>query len=80
MPVDKITSAPTDNELIAKVNEVIDNLGGGGSSTLAGLTDVSITSVSNGQTLKYDSASSKWINATPQVWTYNANTETLEVN
>lgn len=28
--VDKITNAPTQNELIDKVNEVIDNLGGGG--------------------------------------------------
>lgn len=64
MSVNKITSAPTDNELIGKVNEIIDNLGGGGgSSTLSGLTDVAITSAANGQVLTYDSASSKWINA-----------------
>lgn len=37
--------------------------GGGGSSTLAGLTDVSLTTPSNGQILVYDSANSVWINA-----------------
>ena len=30
MSVSKITSAPSENELVNKVNEVIDNLGGGG--------------------------------------------------
>lgn len=39
--------------------------GGGGSSTLAGDTDVALTSPSNGQVLTYDSTSSKWENATP---------------
>lgn len=29
MSVDKITSAPTNNTVIAKINEIIDNLGGG---------------------------------------------------
>lgn len=37
--------------------------GGGGASTLAGLTDTNISSPSDGQYLKYDSTSSKWINA-----------------
>lgn len=37
--------------------------GGSGSSTLSGLTDVTISSVSNGQVLKYDNTSGKWINA-----------------
>ena len=36
---------------------------GGGSSTLSGLTDVTITGATDGQVLKYDSANSKWINA-----------------
>lgn len=36
--------------------------GGGGSSTLAGLTDVDISNPSDGQTLVYDAASSKWVN------------------
>lgn len=35
---------------------------GNGSSTLAGLTDVMVTNVGNGQVLTYDSLSSKWIN------------------
>ena len=34
--------------------------GGGGSSTLNGLTDVSVSSPSNGQVLKYVSAQSRW--------------------
>ena len=37
--------------------------GGGGSSTLSGLSDVNLSSLSQGQCLKYDSTSSKWINA-----------------
>lgn len=37
--------------------------GGGGSSTLSGLSDVTITSASNGDVLTYDSTSEKWENA-----------------
>lgn len=40
-----------------------DNTGGGGSSTIAGLSDVSVSSLSNGQILKYNSATEKWENA-----------------
>ena len=36
--------------------------GGGGATSLSGLSDVTITSASNGQVLKYDSANQKWIN------------------
>jgi hypothetical protein len=36
-----------------------------GATTLNGLTDVTITSVTNGQVLTYDSGTSQWINATP---------------
>lgn len=36
--------------------------GGGGSSTLSGLSDVTITSASNGDVLTYDSTSEKWEN------------------
>lgn len=36
--------------------------GGGGSSTLSGLTDVDLTNPTDGQTLVYDAASSKWVN------------------
>ena len=38
--------------------------GGGGSSTLAGLTDVTVTTPADGQFLVYDGTSSKWINTT----------------
>lgn len=34
----------------------------GGSSTLSGLTDVDISNPTDGQTLVYDAASSKWVN------------------
>lgn len=37
--------------------------GGGGSSTLSGLSDVTLTAPSNGQILVYDSANSVWVNA-----------------
>ena len=38
--------------------------GGGGSSTLSGLTDVDISSPEPDQVLKYDNVNSKWINGT----------------
>jgi hypothetical protein len=37
--------------------------GGGGSSDVTGLTDTNITSPSNNEVLKYDSATSTWVNA-----------------
>lgn len=47
--------------------DIIDaNLGGGGgASTLAGLSDVDINSPADGEVLTYDGNSSKWKNATP---------------
>jgi hypothetical protein len=47
--------------------DIIDaNLGGGGgSSTLSGLSDVDINSPTDGEVLTYDGNSSKWINSTP---------------
>lgn len=45
---------------------VTSELGGTtGSSTLAGLTDVDLTSVANGQILKYNSTTGKWENVEP---------------
>lgn len=38
--------------------------GGGGSSTLAGLTDTTITSPTDGQFLVYNGTTSKWVNQT----------------
>ena len=37
----------------------------GGASTIDDLTDVDITTPSDGQVLQYDSTNSKWVNATP---------------
>lgn len=39
--------------------------GEGGSSTLAGLTDVDISNPTDGQTLVYDAETQKWVNAAP---------------
>lgn len=36
--------------------------GGGGSSTLAGLDDVNLSSPADGQTLIYDSTNTEWVN------------------
>lgn len=49
--------------IVGAINELFNGGGGGGSSTLSGLTDVNISSPSNGQVLKYNSTSSKWVNA-----------------
>ena len=43
-------------------NPVKVRTGGGGSSTLSGLTDVDLTNPTDGQTLVYDASSSKWVN------------------
>lgn len=51
------------SSLVGAINEVAAGGGGGGSSTLAGLTDTDISSPTNGQVLKYNSTSSKWVNA-----------------
>lgn len=50
-------------KIIGAINELQQGGGGGGSSTLAGLTDVAISSASNNQVLKYNSTSQKWENA-----------------
>lgn len=68
MTVNKITSPIDSLELISKVNEVIDNLGG--SSSLAGLSDVTLTSVAAGETLSYNG--SKWVNSTPTTITFRS--------
>ena len=43
-------------------SDIYEIQGGGGSSTLAGLSDVDITSPSDGQILQYDATSQKWVN------------------
>lgn len=56
-----IPLSTTASTLGAAINEIVAGGGGGGSSTLAGLTDVSITTPSNDDVLKYDSTSQKWV-------------------
>lgn len=62
---------PDNTDTVAQVRadyatnlRIIDNNmgGGGGSSTLAGLTDVSLSSPTNGQVLGYNSVTQKWEN------------------
>ena len=50
----------TSKNLIGAINEV---KGDAGASALADLTDVNISSPTDGQVIKYDSDSDKWINA-----------------
>jgi flagellar basal body rod protein FlgF len=45
-----------------KVMDEISQGGGGGSSTLAGLNDVNISSPTDGQALVFDNATQKWVN------------------
>lgn len=52
----------TNKTVVGAINELQQGGGGGGSSTLAGLTDVNLTSPTNNQVLKYDSATEKWVN------------------
>jgi hypothetical protein len=50
---------------------------GGGSTTLDGLTDVTITGVANNQLLKYNSGTSQWENWTPNFLTAYAETDPI---
>ena len=48
------------------MDEIDANLGGGGgSSSLAGLSDVNLTTPTDGQVLTYDGINSEWVNANP---------------
>lgn len=62
MTVNKLDLPSKENAVQEKINEIIDNLGGGGgSSSLSGLTDVTLTSPTSGEVLDYDG--SKWVNS-----------------
>ena len=56
---DNTTSGLTATDVQSAIDEVNSNIG---SLSLAGLTDTNISSPTDGQILKYDSTSSKWIN------------------
>lgn len=51
--------------IVGAINELFNGGGGGGSSTLSGLTDVSVDTqtLTNGQVLTYDGTTQKWKNA-----------------
>lgn len=51
--------------LLKKILTALDGGPSGGSATLSGLTDVTITDPVTGQSLTYDSISGKWVNSTP---------------
>lgn len=68
-------ATPT-NDDDAATKAYVDGSGGGGSSTLAGLTDVTITSRAAGQILQVNSGNTAWINVTPSFATLGANTYT----
>lgn len=59
-----VGTGPTNNMDVA-TKQYVDNATAGITTNLAGLTDTTITSPTDGQLLKYDAASGKWINATP---------------
>lgn len=46
-----------------RLQYLFQNGGGGGSSSLAGLSDVNLSSPTDGQILEYDAANQEWINA-----------------
>lgn len=52
----------TAKNIVGAINELEAGGGGGGSSTLAGLTDVAISTPTNGQALVYDATAAKWKN------------------
>lgn len=56
------TMNTTAKTIVGAINELEAGGGGGGSSTLAGLTDVDISTPTNGQTLIYNATSGKWEN------------------
>lgn len=65
--VPKPSSADVSNNKVLRADGtwVDQSGGGGGSSTLAGLSDVDLSSPSDSQILQYDNESSKWINVDP---------------
>ena len=48
--------------LTGAINEVAQGGGGGGSSTLAGLSDVNLSNLADGDFLVYDGTEQEWVN------------------
>lgn len=53
----------TNYEYTTLSEQIANSGGGGGSSTLAGLSDVNLSSPTDGQVLKYDATNDEWVNA-----------------
>lgn len=53
--------------------------GGGGSTTLSGLTDTDIDTPTDGQVLKYDATTNKWVNAAESGGSTTVLTRTLQI-
>lgn len=66
--LEKSKFAEVDGETAVRVTLV----GGGGSSTLAGLTDVSLTGLANGDILQFNVSALKWVNVTTSSLTFAA--------
>jgi hypothetical protein len=67
-----VTGTPNSNQVLTATSSTAatwttpsGGSGNGGSSTLAGDTDVALNSPANGQVLTYNTSSSKWVNQTP---------------
>lgn len=54
----------TKSDLVSAINEVAQGGGGGGSSTYAGLTDVDLSNLADGDISLYDMSNHKWVNST----------------
>jgi hypothetical protein len=54
---------PANHSKYLKGDGTYDTPSGSGSSTLAGLTDVQLAAPADGEMLKYDGASGKWVNS-----------------
>ena len=52
----------TSKTITGAINEVAQGGGGGGSSTLAGLSDVNLTNLADGDFLVYDGTEQEWVN------------------
>lgn len=59
---DKVLRNDTGKDIVTKLEAIKNTIAAGGSSTLAGLTDVNLSTPTDGQVLKYDATNDEWIN------------------
>lgn len=51
------------SDLVSAINEVVQGGGGGGSSTYAGLSDVNLSNLAEGDISVYDATNHEWVNS-----------------